>query len=274
MPAELARLAQRLERVEELAEDAGARLARRPVDAAACIDRQALAQVGRHLLELHRMPRHQPERLDVHHEPVRRALGPAAHHLLGRHAVVRRVDLDGREALGVVREPLLRRRARRVPVLRERVVRPRARSDADRRRHRRRAYGEGPDSGPSPTIERGACAVALTTTDAFTVRRADGRVDARQAAERSAVFVQAAAPRSRRTDRAVAVWPVGTDASLVHERAVAVTRRRLAAARMNDAVAPPTFLPPAVVVIAALVGAAPFSVTADENLTCVRMTLT
>ena len=134
--------------LEELAEDGRARLARRAVDAAARVDRQALAQVGRHLLELHRVARHQPERLDVHHEAVRRAVGPALHHLLGRDAVVRRVDLDGREALGVVGEALLRRRARRVPVLREGVVRPRARPDPDRRRHRVRIE-RGPRSGPS-----------------------------------------------------------------------------------------------------------------------------
>ena len=68
--AELPGRPQRLERVEELAEDVRAQLARRPVDAAALVDRHALAQVGRQLLELHRMARHQPERLHVHHEPV------------------------------------------------------------------------------------------------------------------------------------------------------------------------------------------------------------
>ena len=35
----------------------------------AVVHRQPFAQVGRHLLELHRVPRHQAERLHVHHEP-------------------------------------------------------------------------------------------------------------------------------------------------------------------------------------------------------------
>ena len=108
-----------------------AQLARRPVDAAALVDRHPLAQVGRQLLELHRMARHQPERLHVHHESGRRPVGPALHHLLGRHAVVGRVDLDRREALRVVGEALARRQPVRVPVLDERLVGPRARADPD-----------------------------------------------------------------------------------------------------------------------------------------------
>ena len=122
--AELPRAAQRLERVEEAAEHLAAKLARRPVDAAALVDRHLGAQVlGQHL-DLHRMPRHQAERLHVHREPGRRALGPALHHRLARQAVVRRVDLDRVEELRVPREPLLRGQLRRVEVLRERRRRP------------------------------------------------------------------------------------------------------------------------------------------------------
>jgi hypothetical protein len=134
--AELARVAERRQRVEEFAEDGAARVTRRTVDASAVVDGQTFAQLGRHLLELHRMARHQPERLHVHDESFGRALRPAAHHLLGRHAVERRVDLHRRVALGVVREPFLRRRAGRIPVLREGVVGPRARPDPDRRAQR------------------------------------------------------------------------------------------------------------------------------------------
>src|SRR5262245_945574 len=81
------------------------------------------------------MPRHHPERLDVHHEPVRRALRPALHHLLGGEPVVRGVDLDRVEVLRVPGEPRPGGDAFRVPELRERLVRPRARADPDRRRH-------------------------------------------------------------------------------------------------------------------------------------------
>ena len=81
-PAELPGPPQRLERAEELAEDDPAQLPRRPVDPAAGVDRHAVAQVGRQLLEPHRMPGHQPEGLHVHHEPGRRAVGPALHHRL------------------------------------------------------------------------------------------------------------------------------------------------------------------------------------------------
>jgi hypothetical protein len=56
------------------------------------------------------MARHQPERLHVHHEVVRRPLGPAPHHLLGGQPVVRRIDLDRVEVLRVVREPFAGRR--------------------------------------------------------------------------------------------------------------------------------------------------------------------
>ncbi len=108
-PAELPALAQRLERVEELAEDDRPLLARRPVDAPALVDRHALAEVGRHLLELHRVARHEAERLHVHDESVRRPVGPALDHLAVGDAVEGRVDLDRREPLGVVAKALARR---------------------------------------------------------------------------------------------------------------------------------------------------------------------
>ena len=117
---------------EEAAEHLAAKLARRPVDAAALVDRHRVAQILRQHLDLHRMARHQAERLDVHREAVGRAVGPALHHRLAGQAVVRRVDLDRVEELRVVREPLLRRQLRRIEVLREGLVGPGARADADR----------------------------------------------------------------------------------------------------------------------------------------------
>ena len=185
MPPSFPALAQRLQRREELPEDARAGLGRRPVDAAAVVDRQPFAQVGRHLLELHRVARHQPERLHVHDEAGRRAVGPALHHRLGRDAVVGRIDLDRREALGVVGQPLARGRARRVPVLHEGVVGPRAGADAnggghgdaihygcvrrppDRRFRLRRRRVDRPPRVPGDDAERGLrlprrpCAPAL-----------------------------------------------------------------------------------------------------------------
>ncbi len=134
-PAELAGVTEGLQCVEEGSEHDAAGVPRRAVDAPPLVDRQPLAQLGRDLLELYRVPGHQAERLHVHHEPVRRSLGPAAHHLLRRDAVVRGVDFHRREVLGVPREAGARRSARRIPVLDERIVGPRARADADRGRH-------------------------------------------------------------------------------------------------------------------------------------------
>ena len=83
-PAELAGRAERLERVVEAGEDLRAELARRTVDAAARVRRHSLPQLRRQLLETDRMPRHHSEGLDVHDKPLRRPLGPALNHLLGR----------------------------------------------------------------------------------------------------------------------------------------------------------------------------------------------
>src|SRR5207237_838072 len=111
-------------------------LARRPLDAALVVGGRVAAQVGRQLLELRRMARHQRERLHVHDEAVGRPLRPAGDHLLRRQPVERRVDLDGVEALGVPGEPLPGRQAVGIEVLRERLVGPRARPYADRRQRR------------------------------------------------------------------------------------------------------------------------------------------
>ena len=134
-PAELALAPQRLERLEEEPEDLAAQLARRPVDAAALVHRHLVAELRRDRLELHRMARHEAERLDVHHEVVRRAVGPALHHRLAREPVEGRVHLDGVEVLGVPRKALFCREFRRIEPLRERLVGPRARADADGRGH-------------------------------------------------------------------------------------------------------------------------------------------
>src|SRR5262249_22225276 len=87
------------------------------------------------LLEPYRMAGHQPERLDVHDEPGRRAVGPALHRRRLGHAVVGRVDLDRRVALRVPGKPPARGHLLRVPVPYERVVGPRAGADANRCRH-------------------------------------------------------------------------------------------------------------------------------------------
>ena len=132
-PAQLSLRPERAECRQEALEHLAAELAGRPVDAAFLVGRRLVAQVGRQRLELHRMARHQAEGLDVHHEPIGRPLGPALHHRIHGQAVVRRVDLDGVEVLRVVREPFGGRCFGRIEVLREGVVRPRARPDPDLR---------------------------------------------------------------------------------------------------------------------------------------------
>ena len=156
MPPSLPGAAQRLEALEEAAEHLAAQLARRPVDLAALVDGHRVAQVFRQHLELHGMPRHQAERLDVHREAVRRAVCPALDHRLARKPVVRRVDLDRVEELRVPREPLLRGQLRRIEVLRERVVGPGARADADGRRHAFNSTRKAPSPGPS-SVRRRSC---------------------------------------------------------------------------------------------------------------------
>ena len=198
------------------------------------------------------MPRHQAERLDVHDEAVRRPLGPAAHHLLGRDAVVRRVDLDGREALGVVREALPRRRARRVPVLRERVVGPRARADPDRRRHRR-SIREGPGRAP---LRASRCARALLRVrldddgaaedSPPTVASMHGRppkIGRRRAGRRAEVVVE----EIGRPWRSGPSAPSPCRCRRARRRSASPTCRP---SSMNEPVAPPTFLPAAAIVIA------------------------
>ncbi len=132
-PAEFPRLAQRLERLVEAAEDLRPKLARRAVDAAALVDGRLVAQVRRELLDLDRVARHHAERLDVHDEAVGRALGPALDQLPVGQAVVGRVRLDHVEAVGVVAQPLLGSlHPRRVEVARQRVVGPGTGPDPDR----------------------------------------------------------------------------------------------------------------------------------------------
>ena len=127
--AQLPCRAQRLERTEETLEHLTAKLARRPVDTTFVVRRRVVPEVGRQLLELDRMTGHESEGLDVHDEAVGRALGPTLDHLLRRQAVVRGIHLDRVELLRVVPEPFAGRQARRIEVLRERLVRPRAGSD-------------------------------------------------------------------------------------------------------------------------------------------------
>src|SRR5581483_7435013 len=137
--AELSRAAQRLERLEEATEHLAAQLARRAVDAAALVDGHLRAQVLGQDLDLHGMACHQPEGLHVHDEPGRRPLRPALDRRLHRQPVVGRVDLDRVEVLRVPREPFARRQLLWIEVLRERLVRPGARADADLRRYRETA---------------------------------------------------------------------------------------------------------------------------------------
>ena len=146
--AELPSRAKRLERRPEPPEDLGAKLTRRPVDPAAIVLRRLVAQVRRQLLDLHGMPGHDAERLDVHDEAVGRALGPALDHLLDGQPVVGRVHLDRVEVLGVEAEPRAGRHPLWVPVLRERLVGPRAGADSDRRGHAARIRERGPAAEP------------------------------------------------------------------------------------------------------------------------------
>ena len=125
-------------RAGEAAEDLGAELARRPIDAPAVVDRHHVPQVLGQRLELDGMAGHQPERLHVHREALGCPLGPVADELRIGQPVVRRVRLDRVEALGVVADPRLARAdAARVPDLRQRLVGPRAGADPDRRAHGR-----------------------------------------------------------------------------------------------------------------------------------------
>ena len=135
-PAELARRSQGLERGGEAAEDLRAQLAWRPVDPAAIVDRHGLLQVLRDRVELDGVARHQPERLDVHRESLRRSLGPVRDQLLIREPVVRRVRLDDVEALGVVAQARLAGPdPSRVPDLRQRLVGPGTGADPYDRGH-------------------------------------------------------------------------------------------------------------------------------------------
>jgi hypothetical protein len=131
---ELPRAPDRLERLVEASEDLAAELARRPIDPAALVDRSFASQVGRKLLELDGVAGHEPEGLHVEDEVGRRPLAPLLDGFRLREAVVGGIDLDGREVLGVVAKALLARaHLARVPVLDERLVRPRAGPDPDRR---------------------------------------------------------------------------------------------------------------------------------------------
>jgi hypothetical protein len=130
--AELSRGAKRLERLVEAAEDLRAKLARRPVHPTALVRRRGVPEVGRELLELHRVAGHHPEGLHVHDEAVRGPLRPALRHRPVGEAVVGGVHLHRREMLRVVAQPVLGRLdVLRVPVLRQSLVGPRARADAD-----------------------------------------------------------------------------------------------------------------------------------------------
>ena len=134
-PPELSGRAQRLERLAKAAEHLGSVLARRPVDAAAGIGWD-VAEVGRELVDLDRMPGHDAEGLDVHREAGRRPFGPVRDHRRVRQAVVGGVCLDDVKALGVIAQAVLPGLdALRVPDLRQRLVSPRADSDPDRRSH-------------------------------------------------------------------------------------------------------------------------------------------
>ena len=130
-PAQLAGRPEWLERCEEAAEDLSAKLAGGPVDATLLVGRHLVAEVRRQRLQLHRVSRHQSERLHVHDKVVRRPLGPALDHRLVWKPVVGGVDLDRVEVLRVVAEPVACLQPGRIPVLRECLVGPRTRADPD-----------------------------------------------------------------------------------------------------------------------------------------------
>ena len=129
--AELPRLPERLQRGEELAEDDGAQLPGRSVDASPLVERHPLASregcssTGWRVIS---------RGLDVWTtNPRGRSASPARSTRRARGEG--RVDLDRRVALGVPGQALLRGQPFRVPVLDERVVGERARADPDGRSH-------------------------------------------------------------------------------------------------------------------------------------------
>src|SRR5262245_61191720 len=162
-PAELAGRTERFERFAEASEDLRAKLPRGPLEPSPVVHRRSLAQVRRQLLELHGMARHRPEGLDVHDEAVRRPLRPPGDHLLDRQPVIGRVDLDGVEVLGVVRQPVARLRPGRIEVLREGFVGPGARSDANLG-HRHRSLPDRRTAGPRALSWRGPATLTRRTT--------------------------------------------------------------------------------------------------------------
>ena len=150
-PAQLAGLAQGLERRAEAGEHLAAQLARRVVDAAAVVHLRLGPQIGGELLGAHGMARHHPERLHVEHESGRRAPRPRRRRVRARKRVVAGVQLDRVELLGVVVQAGLGRAHRgRIPRLRQRLVGPRARADAERRRSENEASG-GSSGRPDAT---------------------------------------------------------------------------------------------------------------------------
>ena len=134
--AQLAGVAQRLERRVEAVEHLGAELARGMVDPAAVVDlrprRAGRAGAGRPSRD-----GGSSSRTPSRGRRTRRACAaPSAAAGLGRgNGVVARVHLDRVEELGVVAQPALGRAGTpRIPRLDQRLVGPRAGADADRRR--------------------------------------------------------------------------------------------------------------------------------------------
>jgi hypothetical protein len=137
---ELARGSERLDRLEH---GAGQLLLQPPVElhAPARPGRRLLAQLLRERIERRGVARQQPVQLDVEREAARRDLPPARDLGRGGNGVEGGVDLDGVEALRVVRQPVASRQSRRVPLLDEPGVRPARRADMDRSAHSRRVPG-------------------------------------------------------------------------------------------------------------------------------------
>jgi hypothetical protein len=142
---ELARSAQRQQRVAkaqpQLVADLGRHVAveeRRPGAG------KRVAQVGMEHLGRRLVAGEEAERLDVHHEVGRRALGPQLRRRRCRHRVVARIDLDDRKERRVVAQPRLgRARLRRVEAAAgdQGLVGPGGGADPDRVRHPLRSRG-------------------------------------------------------------------------------------------------------------------------------------
>jgi hypothetical protein len=132
--AELAVLGQRRDGVERRVGQAALQVLVEQHPAAPVGARAPAQLLGQRVLA-GRVARQQAVELDVEAELLRRDRRPALDGPPARHGVEGRVDLDGVEVPGVVRQPVARRQPGRVPLLDEAGVGPARRPHTDARLH-------------------------------------------------------------------------------------------------------------------------------------------